>query len=56
MGLEDLFQSLIGRLKTASDGAYRLRHAQFQSLIGRLKTSAAGGAWRGRRWVSIPHR
>ena len=37
----DLFQSLIGRLKTESRTTIAAAHSKFQSLIGRLKTSVA---------------
>ena len=36
--LPDGFQSLIGRLKTASEYITQLLLQEFQSLIGRLKT------------------
>ena len=36
----ELFQSLIGRLKTAMDYISKFKKFLFQSLIGRLKTRA----------------
>ncbi len=53
----DLFQSLIGRLKTTVEPREgKSIYSGFQSLIGRLKTQRDGNYEPNEKRVSIPHR
>ena len=53
---DQLFQFLIGRLKTERETTAEIKNGLFQFLIGRLKTTYGVFENLKNRLVSIPHR
>ena len=56
MSVQEMFQSLIGRLRTIEAFDEIVNASEFQSLIGRLRTAVAGWVVPAPSSVSIPYR